>query len=146
MYQQCSLASSIVPSIVPLLLQESLSPARLTLLEGHRQTLAQERQAELQRRVAQAIADVEDTLAAPREVVPLLKLRVVSPTSDTSDNLGCILCIWRPSEDMRETLKEGKAFRVFNVVASPGHTQLPCRLHLTATKSTRYVWRREDWG
>ena len=120
--------------------QESLSPGQLYILEGHRQALTHQRQAELQRRVAQAITEAEDTLTTPREVVPLLKLRVVAPDLlGGSDPLGCILCVWRPSEDVRETLKEGRAFRVFNVVASPGHTQLPCRLQLTATKSTRYL-------
>ncbi|XP_064102276.1 breast cancer type 2 susceptibility protein-like [Macrobrachium nipponense] len=68
------------------------------------------------------------------EAVPVLKIRVM----DTNGSCA-ILSVWRPSEDLQQSLLEGKIFRIFYVVAA-GYRR-DC-LQLTATRQTRW----EDIG
>ncbi|XP_066949645.1 breast cancer type 2 susceptibility protein-like isoform X2 [Macrobrachium rosenbergii] len=68
------------------------------------------------------------------EAVPVLKIRVM----DTNGSCA-ILSVWRPSEELQQTLLEGKIFRIFYVVAA-GYRR-DC-LQLTATRQTRW----EDIG
>ena len=118
------------------------------MLDGHLQRLKQEREEELARRAREAIDQVGDQLPPPnRSVVPLLKMRVVPlttpkttpSTTPITTGHGCILSVWRPSDDLQLVLKEGKAFRVTKLSASSGpskHSSLP--LQLTATRQTQF--------
>ena len=130
------------------------------MLDGHLQRLKQEREEELARRAREAIDQVGDQLPPPnRSVIPLLKMRVVplttpkttpSTTPITTPSTtpittpmttghGCILSVWRPSDDLQLVLKEGRAFRVTKLSASSGpskHSSLP--LQLTATRQTQF--------
>lgn len=66
------------------------------------------------------------------EVVPLWKVRVVDRYNT---NNTAIVSVWRPSEDIIQTLKEGRSYHLYNVVA--GGLRLG-ELQLNSMKNT--IW------
>ncbi|XP_068245995.1 breast cancer type 2 susceptibility protein-like [Palaemon carinicauda] len=68
------------------------------------------------------------------EAVPVLKLRIMD-----TDGSCAILSVWRPPEELQQTLSEGRMFRIFYAWAA-GYRR-DC-LQLTATRQTRW----EDIG
>ena len=63
--------------------------------------------------------EAEDSLPPPRNVVPLLRAKLV-PIGAHHRPLDCQLSVWgRASEGVKAVLLEGKALRLFNVMASP---------------------------
>ena len=55
--------------------QELLTRTQRTLLESYQLSVQSQRQAELERRIRQAIEEAEEELPPPRNVVPLLRVR-----------------------------------------------------------------------
>ncbi|KAG0424285.1 hypothetical protein HPB47_028482 [Ixodes persulcatus] len=62
--------------------------------------------------------------------------------SDLRKNVCCVLSVWRPTDELRQTLVEGRAVSVYNVHVSPVRNVLPdvqnCAVELTTSKGTRY--------
>lgn len=69
----------------------------------------------------------------------MLRLRVIDWR--VADSVSAIVSIWRPSEELRQHLKEGKAYHLYNVIAAGIRVG---ELQLNATKHTSWNEIKDD--
>ncbi|CAK9796960.1 Breast cancer type 2 susceptibility protein homolog [Anthophora quadrimaculata] len=72
---------------------------------------------------------LQESLPPPRQVTPLLKIRVVE------EEISAILSIWSPAEDVMDILKEGNYISICNVVPSAKRGN---ELQLTASRNSLF--------
>ncbi|XP_061073752.1 breast cancer type 2 susceptibility protein [Conger conger] len=124
----------------PAYLESCLSEQQLAVLSGYRQSLGQERQARLQERFRQALAEAQEGQGgcSDRDVTPVWKLSAC----DSRDRQGgsvYLLNIWRPSAELRSLLKEGCRYRVYQLATSQGKKQTGrAAVQLTVVKKTQF--------
>ncbi|XP_020286259.1 breast cancer type 2 susceptibility protein-like isoform X2 [Pseudomyrmex gracilis] len=90
---------------------ENLSSEDFVSEQRHNELMQELRQKE-ERFKQQLQSKLRQSLPGPRQVSPLLKVRVCD------DNANAILSIWLPSEEIVDTVKEGACVSLRNVVAS----------------------------
>ncbi|UPQ99552.1 BRCA2 oligonucleotide/oligosaccharide-binding domain-containing protein [Chloropicon primus] len=74
-----------------------------------------------------------------RNVTPLLNLRVsqVLPPHKKFKKRMAIVSQWRPADDLKDLLRPGKIFRVFNLMPKPSSS--PDMIQLDGTKATQWI-------
>ncbi|KAI1893590.1 hypothetical protein AGOR_G00125290 [Albula goreensis] len=124
----------------PVYLESSLNEQQLSMLNNYRQSLGQERQARLQERFQQALAEAQESEGSfpRRDVTPVWKLSICDFT-DQQSRIVYLLNIWRHSMELRSLLKEGCRYRVYQLATSEGKKRgSSAVIQLTATKKTQF--------
>ncbi|XP_014892348.1 breast cancer type 2 susceptibility protein [Poecilia latipinna] len=122
----------------PAYLEAHLSEQQLETLQAYRRSLMEKKQAELQDRYRRALdAEDNETSCPKRDATPVWRLCV----ADSMTQSSCVyqLNLWRPSSDLQSLLKEGRRFKVYNLVASDGKKRSSVEtVQLTGTKKTQF--------
>ncbi|XP_054884160.1 breast cancer type 2 susceptibility protein [Poeciliopsis prolifica] len=122
----------------PAYLEAHLSEQQLESLQAYRRSLMEKKQAELQDRCRRALDAEDNEMSCPkREVTPVWRLCI----ADSRIQSSCVyqLNLWRPSSDLQSLLKEGRRFKVYNLVASDGKRRSSVEtVQLTGTKKTQF--------
>ncbi|XP_069162628.1 breast cancer type 2 susceptibility protein-like isoform X2 [Procambarus clarkii] len=113
----------------PSSLEGLLSRQQVELARSWQQHQAEDRRRNINREVERRMASHKVIY----EATPLLKMRVVD-----HDGGGALVTIWRPSEDLRQTLTEGRHVCVCYLMAAGIRNG---SVQLTATRQTR--WERD---
>ncbi|XP_029849611.2 uncharacterized protein LOC8027232 isoform X1 [Ixodes scapularis] len=126
-------------------IERILTPNQLRLLNEYQDQQLNQKQLALQQKLEQAFQQAEEEGKCPKErnVIPVFKVLVGGiHESDLRKNVCCVLSVWRPTDELRQTLVEGRAVSVYNVHVSPVRNVLPdvqnCAVELTTSKGTRY--------
>ncbi|PWA28040.1 hypothetical protein CCH79_00012146, partial [Gambusia affinis] len=122
----------------PAYLEAHLSEQQLESLQAYRRSLMEKKQAELQDRYWRALDAEDNEMSCPkRDVTPVWRLCI----ADSRIQSSCVyqLNLWRPSSDLQSLLKEGRRFKVYNLVASDGKKRSSVEtVQLTGTKKTQF--------
>ncbi|XP_027901225.1 breast cancer type 2 susceptibility protein isoform X1 [Xiphophorus couchianus] len=123
----------------PAYLEAHLSEQQLESLQAYRRSLMEKKQAELQDRYWRALDAEDNEMSCPkRDVTPVWRLCI----ADSRIQSSCVvyqLNLWRPSSDLQSLLKEGRRFKVYNLVASDGKKPSNVEtVQLTGTKKTQF--------
>ncbi|XP_043975075.1 breast cancer type 2 susceptibility protein isoform X2 [Gambusia affinis] len=122
----------------PVYLEAHLSEQQLESLQAYRRSLMEKKQAELQDRYWRALDAEDNEMSCPkRDVTPVWRLCI----ADSRIQSSCVyqLNLWRPSSDLQSLLKEGRRFKVYNLVASDGKKRSSVEtVQLTGTKKTQF--------
>ncbi|CAN8032512.1 unnamed protein product [Ixodes persulcatus] len=126
-------------------IERILTPDQLRLLNEYQDQQLNQKQLAIQQKLEQAFQHAEEEGKCPKErnVIPMFKVLVGGiHESDLRKNVCCVLSVWRPTDELRQTLVEGRAVSVYNVHVSPVRNVLPdvqnCAVELTTSKGTRY--------
>ncbi|KAK3098391.1 hypothetical protein FSP39_019075 [Pinctada imbricata] len=115
----------------PDILEGYLSEEQIRMMMDYRRQLQDERRQKLQNEFTKAWADNDKNVK--RNVVPLLKLRVLGCSrKDLDTKISMLITVWRPDQGM-EHLKEGTRYRVYGLTASTArsrYTESPVQLTL----------------
>ncbi|KAH9373611.1 hypothetical protein HPB48_014792 [Haemaphysalis longicornis] len=144
----------------PLEIERILTEEQVHLLRRFQEEQLCRRQADIQQKLESALqAAVEENKAkfsdrifalsvipqCPKErvVIPVLKVLVGGiHEEDLRKNICCLLCVWRPTDDTRETLKQGRALSLYNVNVTAPRQVLPdvqnSAVELSTTKTTQF--------
>ncbi|XP_057695654.1 breast cancer type 2 susceptibility protein isoform X2 [Corythoichthys intestinalis] len=122
-------------------LEAQLSEQQLKTLQAYHGSLIDKRLAEIQdryRRATEKNAEGGRAGCPPRDVAPVWRLCV----ADSLNPAGNIyqLSLWRPSQDLLASLKEGRRYKVYHLATSERKKRggVAAALQLTATKSTQF--------
>ncbi|CAN8006278.1 unnamed protein product, partial [Ixodes hexagonus] len=107
-------------------IERILTPDQLRLLNEYRDQLLNQKQLAIQQKLEQAFQQAEEEGKAKRKT--FVK--------------RCFLSVWRPTDELRQMLVEGRAVSIYNVNVSPVRNVLPdvqnCAVELSTSKGTRY--------
>ncbi|CAN9511619.1 unnamed protein product [Ophioblennius macclurei] len=119
-------------------LEALLTEGQLEALSSYRRSLLEKKQQELQDRCRRRLEAEDGEARCPeRDVTPVWRLSV----ADSRDGPGKVyqLNVWRPTSDLQSLLKEGRRYKVYNLVASEGKRRSGVEnLQLSATKKTQF--------
>ncbi|XP_035240203.1 breast cancer type 2 susceptibility protein [Anguilla anguilla] len=124
----------------PAHLESCLNEQQLAVLSSYRESLGQERQARLQERFRQALAEAQEGEGGcpDRDVTPVWKLSVCDSRDRRSGSVY-LLSVWRPPAELRPLLREGCRYRVYQLATSWGKKQAGrAAVQLTGTKKTQF--------
>lgn len=129
----------------PLEIERILTEEQVCLLRRFQEEQLCRRQADIQQKLESALQAAVDENKCPKErvVVPVLKVLVGGiHEEDLRKNICCLLCVWRPTDDTRETLKQGRALSLYNVNVTVPRKVLPdvqnSAVELSTTKTTQF--------
>ncbi|EEC03798.1 breast cancer type 2 susceptibility protein brca2, putative [Ixodes scapularis] len=109
-------------------IERILTPNQLRLLNEYQDQQLNQKQLALQQKLEQAFQQAEEEGKASQ--------------ARRTFSRGCVLSVWRPTDELRQMLVEGRAVSVYNVHVSPVRNVLPdvqnCAVELTTSKGTRY--------
>ncbi|KAM6987406.1 breast cancer type 2 susceptibility protein [Tautogolabrus adspersus] len=123
----------------PAYLEAHLSEQQLEALSTYRRSLMEKKQTELQDRYRRALESAENSEGScpKRDVTPVWRLCF----ADSMGQPGSIyqLNLWRPTDDLQSSLKEGCRYKVYNLTASDGKkVSGSTSVQLTGTKRTQF--------
>uniref|UniRef100_A0A131YJ00 Breast cancer 2 susceptibility protein n=1 Tax=Rhipicephalus appendiculatus TaxID=34631 RepID=A0A131YJ00_RHIAP len=126
-------------------IERLLSEEQLRLLRSFQEEQLCSRQATIQQKLESALQTATDENKCPKErvVIPVLKVLLGGiHEADLRKNICCLMCVWRPTDDTRELLKQGKALSIYNVNVTCSRKVLPdiqnSAVELTTTKMTQF--------
>ncbi|XP_078313814.1 uncharacterized protein LOC111129947 isoform X3 [Crassostrea virginica] len=123
----------------PDIVEGYLSDAQVRSLMEYKQQLHQEKLQRLQNEFQKSWSEEQEN-SKNRNVVPLLKLRVIGLCrKDVDSKASTIISVWRPGQEVLD-LTEGRRYRVFSLSAS--HTRSKFGSHsvqLTATRQIKFL-------
>nr|XP_034317664.1 breast cancer type 2 susceptibility protein homolog isoform X2 [Crassostrea gigas] len=125
----------------PDIVEGYLSDSQMRLLMDYKQQLHQEKLQRLQNEFQKSWSDEQGA----RNVVPLLKLRVMGLSKkDVDSRISTVISVWRPGQEVLD-LKEGQRYRVFSLSASHSRARYsPNSVQLTANRQTKFLPVRVD--
>ncbi|XP_070391409.1 breast cancer type 2 susceptibility protein homolog isoform X3 [Dermacentor albipictus] len=136
-----AMRNSSDPSEIERLLNEE----QLRLLRSFQEEQLCHRQTTIQQKLESALQTATDENKCPKErvVIPVLKVLLGGiHEADLRKNICCLMCVWRPTEDTQELLKQGKALSIYNVNVTCSRKVLPdiqnSAVELTTTKMTQF--------
>ncbi|XP_075544738.1 uncharacterized protein LOC142578920 [Dermacentor variabilis] len=136
-----AMRNSSDPSEIERLLNEE----QLRLLRSFQEEQLCHRQATIQQKLESALQTATDENKCPKErvVIPVLKVLLGGiHEADLRKNICCLMCVWRPTDDTQELLKQGKALSIYNVNVTCSRKVLPdiqnSAVELTTTKMTQF--------
>ncbi|XP_052098756.1 breast cancer type 2 susceptibility protein homolog [Mytilus californianus] len=117
-------------------IQTYLSSNQLELLMEYQRCIQEERRQKMNSEFQKIWNDGDET-NKQRNVIPLMKVRLVGCCrKDTDSQMSSLLSIWRPSSTHND-LKEGQRYKIYSLSASPGRSGSG-GVQLTATKQTQF--------
>lgn len=129
----------------PLEIERILTEEQVHLLRRFQEEQLCRRQADVQQKLESALQAAMDENKCPKErvVIPVLKVLVGGiHEEDLRKNICCLLCVWRPRDDTREILKQGRALSLYNVNVTVPRKVLPdvqnSAVELSTTKTTQF--------
>ncbi|XP_077559202.1 uncharacterized protein LOC144174396 isoform X2 [Haemaphysalis longicornis] len=129
----------------PLEIERILTEEQVHLLRRFQEEQLCRRQADIQQKLESALQAAVEENKCPKErvVIPVLKVLVGGiHEEDLRKNICCLLCVWRPTDDTRETLKQGRALSLYNVNVTAPRQVLPdvqnSAVELSTTKTTQF--------
>uniref|UniRef100_K1RH48 Breast cancer type 2 susceptibility-like protein n=1 Tax=Magallana gigas TaxID=29159 RepID=K1RH48_MAGGI len=128
----------------PDIVEGYLSDSQMRSLMDYKQQLHQEKLQRLQNEFQKSWSDEQGNSKA-RNVVPLLKLRVMGLSKkDVDSGMSTVISVWRPGQEVLD-LKEGQRYRVFSLSASHSRARYsPNSVQLTANRQTKFLPVRVD--
>ncbi|XP_014779964.1 breast cancer type 2 susceptibility protein [Octopus bimaculoides] len=131
---------AILSALHPESVQEYLTEHQRTLLANYQQEVQNLRNQKIQDELQKALSD-ENEKNPKRNVVAVLKARLVGCSERDQEPLATtLLTIWKPTEELINTLSEGSRYRIYNLVPAQARFQSlkTTSVHLTVTRSTHF--------
>nr|XP_037277025.1 LOW QUALITY PROTEIN: breast cancer type 2 susceptibility protein homolog [Rhipicephalus microplus] len=129
----------------PTEIERLLSEEQLRMLRCFQEEQLCSRQAIIQQKLESALQTAYEENKCPRErvVIPVLKVLLGGlHEADLRKNICCLMCVWRPTDDTREMLKQGEALSIYNINVTCSRQVLPdiqnSAVELTTTKMTQF--------
>ncbi|XP_077519013.1 uncharacterized protein LOC144129019 isoform X1 [Amblyomma americanum] len=125
-------------------IERLLTEEQLRLLRSFQEEQLCLRQTTIQQKLESALQAATDENKCPKErvVIPVLKVLLGGiHEADLRKNICCLISVWRPTDDTREMLKQGKALSIYNVNVTTPRQVLPdvqnSAVELSTTKMTQ---------